>query len=139
MRWFSVCLVFAALIALTSKDANAAHWIVLSTSNSEIIRADVESIRTVDLGRYKSIWTANEYKSFQTDALGNKYKSVEYLSYIDCDNQELAMKSLAEFKSNNAKGSPILSHTFKNFELDFNAEPPGTNGYVLINFVCKSN
>lgn len=103
MRWYSMCLVFVALIVVASKDANATNWKVMGKSNAVTYYADVDSAKAVPGEAYTSIWTRTEFKDVHV-VNGKNYQSLEQLVYIDCDQQKMAIKTVHAYKSANGSG-----------------------------------
>ena len=136
MRWYAMCLVFVAFVAVASKDANATNWKAMGKSNAATYYADVDSAKAVSGEEYKSIWTRTAFKNVQA-ANGKNYQSVEQLVYIDCNDQKMAIKSVHAYQSANGSGSPVFSVTYRDYMLDFSAEPPGSPANALINYMCK--
>lgn len=136
MRWCSVCVVFAAFIVVASQDAYATNWKVMGESNAVTYYADVDSAKAVPGETYRSIWTRTEFKNVHA-ANGKNYKSLKQLVYIDCDHQKMAIKTVHAYKSANGSGAPDFSVTYRDYMLDFSAEPPGTAANALIQYMCK--
>lgn len=136
MRWCSMCLVLAACIVVASKDANAATWKVMGKSDAATYYADVDSAKAVPGETYRSIWTRTEFKNAHA-ADGKNYRSLRQLVYIDCDHRKMAIKTVHAYKSANGSGIPEFSVTYRDYMLDFMAQPPGTTAHVLVDYMCK--
>lgn len=77
-------------------------------------------------GSTAQMWTMYDFREIQTDADGDKFKSVKSLLLFNCKYETLAMISILQYSGSLGTGDLVLSDTFKENELIWDRIVPNT-------------
>lgn len=89
------------------------------------------------LGKYRAMWSLNNYVLSQTNTIGRSYLSSKYRRVYDCANDRTAIISLSQFEKDSGEGVIVNSVSIKESDWDFEDVLPNSIGAKELREACN--
>lgn len=87
-------------------------------------------------GRYKSMWALQDFKSPQTNSLGNRFKSSVVKRIVDCQASRSQYVAIYQYSGQMGIGNIVFSETYQIQESKWLYPPPNSIGEGYIKVAC---